>query len=103
MALLLLNHPCEMLKIRRSGEKDLAIFALSGRIEKEHVSELRELLQGETKVVEITLDLEEVRLVDREAVKFLADCEARGIRLRNCPSYVRQWMETGGRSHEPSF
>lgn len=92
-----------MLKIRRSGDKELAIFALSGRIEKEHVSELRELLEGEAKVVEITLDLEEVRLVDREAVRFLAGCEARGIKLKNCPSYVRQWMETGGTSHEPSF
>jgi hypothetical protein len=88
-----------MLKIRRSGDKELAIFALSGRIEKEHVSELRVLLEGESKVVELTLDLEEVRLVDREAVRFLAACEARGIRLKNCPSYVRKWIETG--RHKP--
>jgi anti-anti-sigma regulatory factor len=92
-----------MLKIRRSGDKELAIFALSGRIEKEHVSELQELLESEAKVAELTLDLEEVRLVDREAVRFLAACEARGIRLKNCPSYVRQWIQTGGTSHEPSF
>jgi STAS domain len=92
-----------MLKIRRTGENGLAIFALSGRIEKEHVSELRDLLEGEAKVLELALDLEEVRLVDREAVRFLAACEARGIRLKNCPSYVREWIEQGGISHEPSF
>jgi anti-anti-sigma regulatory factor len=84
-----------MLKIRRTGENGLAIFALSGRIEKEHVAELRELLEGEAKVSQIALDLEEVRLVDREAVRFLAGCEARGVRLKNCPSYVREWIETG--------
>jgi hypothetical protein len=36
-----------------------------------------------------------VRLVDREAVRFLAACEARGIQLKHCPSYVREWIETG--------
>ena len=85
-----------MLKIRRSEYDGLAIFAVSGRIEEQHVPELRELLAGEAEGAQITLDLEEVRLVDREVVKFLAGCEARGIRLRNCPSYVREWIETGG-------
>jgi anti-anti-sigma regulatory factor len=84
-----------MLKIRRSEDGGLAIFALSGRIEEEHVSELQELLAGEVEFAKITLDLEEVRLVDREVVRFLAACEARGIRLRNCPSYVREWIATG--------
>jgi hypothetical protein len=84
-----------MLKIRRSENDGLAIFALSGRIEEQHVSELQGLLAAEAEVAKIALDLEEVRLVDREAVRFLAACEARGIRLRNCPSYVREWIETG--------
>jgi hypothetical protein len=89
-----------MLKIRRSEDDGLTIFALSGRIEELHVSELEELLAGE--VAKTALDLAEVRLVDREVVRFLAGCEARGISLRNCPSYVREWIETGrGVSHEP--
>jgi predicted metal-binding protein len=84
-----------MLQIRRSGVGALAVFALSGRIEEKHVCELQELLAGEAEAEKITFDLEEVKLVDREVVKFLAACEARGIRLRNCPSYVREWIETG--------
>lgn len=84
-----------MLKIRRSEDGGLAIFALSGRIEEQNVSELQELLAGEPEVAKTALDLEEVRLVDREVVRFLAACEARGIGLRNCPSYVREWIETG--------
>jgi hypothetical protein len=33
-----------------------------------------------------------VRLVNRDAIKFLADCEAGGTKLRNCPAYVREWI-----------
>ena len=36
--------------------------------------------------------VEDVKLVDREAVSFLAPCEASGIRLENCPAYVREWI-----------
>jgi hypothetical protein len=91
-----------MLKIRRSENGELAIFAVSGRIEEQNVSELQQLLEAEAEVADITLDLEEVRLVDREAVKFLAACEARGIKLKNCPSYIRQWIGTGsGTGYEP--
>jgi anti-anti-sigma regulatory factor len=87
----------QMLRIRRSEESGGTIeFALSGRIEEQHVSELQTCLAAESEDAEITLDLQEVRLVDREVVRFLADCETRGIKLRNCPSYVREWMETGG-------
>lgn len=87
---------CKMLKIRRSENDGAPVFVLSGRIEEEHVLELQNLLSGETQRHDITFDLEEVRLVDRQVVKFLGACEGRGIRLRNCPSYVREWIDTGG-------
>jgi len=91
-----------MLKIRRSEENGCAIFALSGRIEEKHVSELYELLDAEAKPTVVTLDLTEVKLVDREAIRFLAACKARGIELKECPSYIRRWMEQGSDiSHEP--
>ena len=35
----------------------------------------------------------DVRLADRDAVKFLSSCETSGIKLENCPAYVREWME----------
>jgi hypothetical protein len=84
-----------MLKIRRSEDKGLAVFGLSGRFEREQVSELQRLLEAEAELRKVTLDLDELRLVDREAVRFLAACEAGGIKLENCPSYVREWIETG--------
>ena len=90
-----------MLKIRRSEDNGHAIFALSGRIEEKHVPELQELLDTEAKPTEVTLDMTEVKLVDREAIRFLAACKARGIELKDCPSYIRTWIEQGGNiSHE---
>jgi predicted metal-binding protein len=35
-----------------------------------------------------------VRLADRDAVRFLRGCEADGMKLENCPAYVREWMDT---------
>jgi len=84
-----------MLKVRRFENNGFICFALSGRIEEQHLLELQALLHGEGEGVVINLDLLEVKLVDREVIRFLTDCEARGIKLNHCPSYVREWMETG--------
>jgi hypothetical protein len=86
-----------MFQIRRSEDRGVATFALSGRIEEEDLSELQKLLGMEAGAnsTAVVLDLADVRLVYREAVRFLATCEAGGIELTNCPSYVREWIEKG--------
>jgi hypothetical protein len=84
-----------MLKIERSEDSNQVTFSLSGRIEESDVAELRRLLDAEPNVKTILLDLEEVRLVDRDTVKFLATREAQGIKLKNCPTYIREWIEQG--------
>ncbi len=38
------------------------------------------------------IDLKNVVLVDREAVKLLALSEAHGTELTNCPPYIREWV-----------
>ncbi len=65
---------------------------LSGRIEAEHLPELQRLIEDEHRKRVVTFDLREVRLVDRDAVTFLADCEGAGATLENCPVYVREWI-----------
>jgi len=40
----------------------------------------------------VVLDLKDIKLVNRDAVKFLAHCEADGARLENCPAYIREWI-----------
>ncbi len=81
-----------MLRIQRFENGESVRFMLSGRIEAEHLPELRRLVEGEDRGRELILDLREVRLVDREAVAFLAQCEAAGAMLENCPAYVREWL-----------
>lgn len=83
----------DMLKILRSGDNDSAVLALSGRIEESDLPSLQSVLDAE--VADLTLDLQEVRLVCREALRFLATCEAKGIRLKNCPAYIREWLGSG--------
>ena len=39
------------------------------------------------------LDLRQLRLVDLDAVRFLAAAERRGIELRHIPNYVREWIQ----------
>jgi hypothetical protein len=81
-----------MLRIQRSEQGEGVRFMLSGRIEAEYLSELRRLVEGEERRRRLTLDLGEVKLVDRDAVTFLAQCEAAGATLENCPAYVREWV-----------
>jgi len=59
----------------------------------EHVAELRRLLSLEKANGHIALDLKDVTLVERDAVKFLSDCEADRISLKNCPAYIREWIK----------
>jgi len=67
------------------------VFTLSGRMEAAQVPELKELLDRDYR--NIILDLRDVRLADRDAVKFLIGCEADGMKLESCPAYVREWMD----------
>ena len=79
------------LRIYRSSTSDAIVFALSGDMDLAHVARLLELLANET-VDRVTLDLKEVTFADRAAVQYLASAEAAGIRIVNCPRYVRSWI-----------
>jgi anti-anti-sigma regulatory factor len=79
------------LRIERSAWQRFTVLTLIGHMEAEHVVALRELLDSNYR--NIILDLRELRLVDRDAVKFLGSCERRGMNLANCPAYVREWMD----------
>jgi len=81
-----------VLRIDRSADGEVC-FTITGRIEAAHVAELQRLIDGESSGHRpIVLDLRDVKLVDREAVSFFVRCEASGIRLENCPAYVREWI-----------
>jgi hypothetical protein len=68
----------------------LLILHISGQITGKDVDLLGSLLEQEGSVVAI--DLKNVLLVDREAVRLLALSELNGAELRNCPAYIREWV-----------
>src|SRR5690348_6642078 len=80
------------LRIDISDERDRVVFTLTGRIQAEQISELQTLVKSESPNRGLVLDLEEVKLVDRDAVRFLAKIETDGAKLRNCSAFVREWI-----------
>lgn len=71
--------------------KITVVLRISGRIDAEHLNELRACLSRHG--LGVVLDLDEVQLVDGAVVRFLARCQADGMELRNCARYIRQWMD----------
>ena len=69
------------------------MFILSGRIDTQATAELRRLFEGQTDCRDIVLDMKDVRVIDRDVMCFFISCEADGVKLENCASYIREWME----------
>ena len=90
-----------MLRIQRSVTRGV-VFSLSGRIAIEDVAELQRILALEAVENSVALDLQDITIVDRNALPFLARCEADGIKLENLPAYVRDWLasERSQRGHQ---
>lgn len=80
-----------MLRVQKATNGEI-ILLLSGRMNLENVAEFEKVLKSEADGRRIVLDLKDLTLVDRDAVRFLARCEADGIELRKCPAYVREWI-----------
>ena len=78
------------LRIRQvAGKREIRI-CLSGQLRSEHLDQLKsEVERGGPSV---TLDLEELDLVDIEGVRFLNACESAGVPILNCSPYIREWM-----------
>ena len=78
------------LKIEKHRDGPRTTIRLIGRMRAEHLSELeKQIRETESKIV---LDLEELDLVDVEAVRFLRKCETQGVTLLNCSPYIKEWM-----------
>jgi anti-anti-sigma regulatory factor len=79
-----------MLKITRFSNGEV-VFRLSGRMDAENLNDLEALLNAESGDG-IVLDLKDLTLVDQGVVRFLRHCETGSIELRNCPAYIREWL-----------
>jgi hypothetical protein len=77
-------------RVDRLIEEDVTVLRISGRIKAEELEVLRSAVEEESAAVAI--DLKDVGLIDRDAVRFLAIIEANGGALRNCPAFIREWV-----------
>ena len=80
-----------MLRIERS-ENEEVVFTLSGQIDSDTMAELEGLIDSEAKSRGVVLNLKDLTLVDEDGVIFLTRCESNGVKLENCPPYVREWI-----------
>ena len=80
-----------MFKIEKLAEGNTTVLRLVGRINTQHLDELRKLIADAEPRVK--LDLSEVTLVDLDVVRFLGDQEPRGVELGKCSPYIREWIQ----------
>ena len=82
-----------VLRIEPAPNDSPTLLKLVGRIASPDVQELKALIAEMPNPV--ALDLQEVELVDLDAVRYLAAVERGGLELRNLPPYVRAWVLLG--------
>ena len=82
-----------MWKVQKTEDGGLVVLLVSGRIEGGNLAELRKVFSAEMENKNFILDISDVRLVDQDSIDFLSRCEANGAMLRNCPAYIREWIE----------
>ena len=80
-----------MFKIQRRTQAGTVTLTVIGRMGGEQVPDLQRLVSAGSGR-DLVLDLTELTLVDTEVVRFLMQCQTQGVRLTNCPAYIRQWM-----------
>jgi len=79
-----------VLRIEQIADESETIFTLIGKITSPDVQRLKaEIAETRHRVI---LNLQQVWLVDLDAVHFLAAAEQHGIHLRELPPYVREWI-----------
>ena len=78
------------LRIEKDSNGQRTTIRLIGRMQREHIEELKaQIKAGGTSV---TLDLNEVSLVDLEVIRFLATCQTEGVSLVHCSRYIQNWI-----------
>ena len=76
-------------RIDRLSTKHGLVLYISGQLATEDLEVVRTALEPRRIVA---VELADVEVVSRDAVKLLAQAEAEGIELRSCPAYIREWI-----------
>ncbi len=90
-----------MFKMEAKWDGKKLVLRLSGRMQTPQVEQLESWINNAVR--SIALDLEEVRLVDLDVVRFLSTCEAQGIELQHCAAYIREWIRRESARQDRDF
>ena len=78
------------LKIERIFGEGRTRILLSGQLRSDHLDQLK--FEIEHCSSPLALDLEEVDLVDIDAIRFLNERESAGVAVVRCSPYIKEWM-----------
>jgi hypothetical protein len=78
------------LRIEKDSDGQITTLRLIGRMRREHIEELKAQIKAAGNSV--TLDLNEVCLVDLDVIRFLGTCQTEGISLVHCSRYINNWI-----------
>ena len=78
------------LRIEKDSDGQRTRIRLIGRMQREHIEELKAQIKAGG--ASVTLDLNEVSLVDLEVIRFLANCQKEGITVVHCSRYIYDWI-----------
>lgn len=77
------------IRIEKQNECGTEVIRIIGCVNDTRLAELQAQISPNTTVA---IDLEEVGIVDAEAVRFFVVCEKAGIEVRNALPFIREWM-----------
>jgi ABC-type transporter Mla MlaB component len=74
------------------ADKSITLL-LNGKFSEEAIPELAQSLSSaKVEHDRVFLDLSEVTLVDRQAVRYFSEQASADVKLVNCPVYLRRWI-----------
>ena len=79
------------IKIETIPGTDCTIIVLIGEVEGHCLPELRAQIEAAA-AQKVVLGMEEVTLVDLDAIRFLIDCQMGGIELRGASAFILEWI-----------
>jgi hypothetical protein len=76
-----------------SNQSESITLAITGNVSAEAVPQIALLIdRGKVDHEKVILDMSEVTLLDPAAAQFFAEQFQGGVRLVNCPVYIRRWI-----------
>lgn len=87
-----MNTPYKIISEPHPADKSITLL-LNGKFSEDAIPELAQSLSDAKQEHDsVVIDLSEVTLVDRHAVRYFSEQASEEVKLVNCPIYLRRWI-----------